>query len=95
VTDRPLFVPLKREWFEAFARGDKTDEWRRHGPRWNQGTCWAGREVILSLGYSTPHRLSARIASVALRYPSDGPGVELFGAGTQCIVLSLVDIKPA
>lgn len=94
MTEKPLFIPLKREWFDAFARGDKTEEWRKHGPRWNVRTCRAGRAVILSLGYSTPHRLSARIVRVALCYPSEPPQIAFFGSGTECIVLFLTDIRP-
>lgn len=33
---KPLFIPIKREFFEAFERGDKTHEYRLYGPRWNE-----------------------------------------------------------
>ncbi len=56
----PLFVPLKTEYFRAFASRAKTIEYRRYGPRWNEATCWLGRSVVLSHGYSGP-RLDARI----------------------------------
>lgn len=49
---KPLFIPLKREHFEAFERGEKTTEYRVVGPRWNAGTCAIGRPVTLRLGYS-------------------------------------------
>lgn len=52
MSEKPLFVPLKREHFEAFERGDKTEEYRVYGPRWNENTCRIGRAVTLSLGYS-------------------------------------------
>lgn len=58
---KPLFIPLKREWFEAFRTGLKTVEYRPHGPRWNERTCWVGRPVVLSLGYGKAHRLTGRI----------------------------------
>lgn len=58
--EKPLFVPLKTEWFLAFERGEKTVEYRR-GKRWNTRTCRVGRAVTLSLGYSG-RRLSAVIA---------------------------------
>lgn len=33
--ERPLFIPLKREHYERFANGTKTEEYRPHGTRWN------------------------------------------------------------
>lgn len=50
--EKPLFIPLKREWFEAFERGEKTEEYRPAGVRWNHETCRIGRRVVLSFGYS-------------------------------------------
>lgn len=49
---RPLFVPLRRQWWEAFRDGSKRIEWRVYGGRWNRQRCHRGRRVILSLGYS-------------------------------------------
>lgn len=59
--DKPLFVPLKTEPFEAFADGSKTDELRRYGPRWNENTCRVGRAVLLSHGYGKRRRMVGRI----------------------------------
>jgi hypothetical protein len=58
---RALFVPLRREFFEAFAAGRKTDELRRYGPRWNERTCRIGRPVVLSLGYGKRQRIVGRV----------------------------------
>ena len=77
---KPLFIPLKRIYFEAFARREKRLEVRRYGPRWNERTCPKGRKVILSCGYSGSrmfgtirnfYRVSARDVSQAARdiYP--------------------------
>ena len=57
----PLFIPLKREFFEQFAAGTKTTEYRQRNARWNAETCWIGRTVILSLGYSKQHRLTGKV----------------------------------
>ena len=54
---KPLFIPLKREFFEAFERGTKKCEYRKHGKRWNRETCVPGRPVVLSLGYGKGRRL--------------------------------------
>jgi len=62
---KPLFVPLKKQWFLAFERGEKTVEYRR-GKRWNERTCAIGRPVVLSLGYSG-RRLIAVISKFVRR----------------------------
>lgn len=53
---KPLFIPLKTEFFEAFEAGTKTHEFRPYGPRWNERTCSIGREVVLSHGYGKQRR---------------------------------------
>jgi hypothetical protein len=58
---KPLFIPLKTEFYEAFQRGEKDSELRLYGPRWNERTCPVGRPVILSKGYGTQHRMQARM----------------------------------
>lgn len=58
---KPLFIPLRREWFESFRVGIKDTEYRPLGPRWNPKTCIVGRPVVLSLGYGKAHRLAGRI----------------------------------
>jgi hypothetical protein len=58
---KPLFIPLKREYFEAFAANKKTVEIRKYGPRWNERTCFQGRPVLLSLGYGKTQRLERYI----------------------------------
>lgn len=85
--DRPLFIPLRREWFDAFARGEKRHEWRRYGPRWNEATCPIGRPVVLALGY-TRSRLIGRIVSFERR-PTEGPAIDIYGAGAICAVIGI------
>lgn len=62
---KPLFIPLRKEYFEAFERGDKGSELRIYGPRWNERTCKPGRYVILSCGYGKHRRLLGRITQFA------------------------------
>lgn len=57
IASKDLFVPLKRQFFEAFERGEKSVEYRIYGPRWNELTCQIGRMVTLSLGYGKRRRL--------------------------------------
>lgn len=64
IPQKALFVPLKKEYFEAFESGTKTVEWRLEGPRWNWRTCCVGRAVVLSCGYSKKRRLTGEIVEM-------------------------------
>lgn len=54
---KPLFIPLKTAYFEAFEAGTKDTEFRPYGPRWNERTCAIERKVVLSHGYGKQRRL--------------------------------------
>lgn len=58
---KPLFIPLKTAYFEAFERGEKTIEYRPYGNRWHERTCPVGRKVTLSCGYGRARRLTGTI----------------------------------
>ncbi|WP_347990273.1 hypothetical protein [Methylomonas sp. AM2-LC] len=58
---KPLFIPLRSEYYEQFASGTKREELRRYGPRWNEKTCAVGRAVVLSKGYGKQSRMSGKI----------------------------------
>lgn len=58
MTEKPLFVPLKAEYYEAFEDGSKTVEYRRYGRGWNERTCRVGKAVVLSYGYGKARRLN-------------------------------------
>ena len=89
---RPLFIPLRRQWFEAFAKGSKGIEWRRYGPRWNERTCLIGRPVTLALGY-TRTRLYGKVVSFAIA-PAELPGAaEIYGEGTVCALIGIKLIR--
>jgi hypothetical protein len=60
---KPLFIPLKAEYFEAFERGEKDVEYRKIGARWNYETCKPGRPVVLSYGYGKARRLLGVVTS--------------------------------
>lgn len=64
MAEKTLFIPLKREHFEAFKNGTKPgmEEFRPYGPRWNEATCRVGRHVTLSMGYGRKHRLTGVVA---------------------------------
>ncbi len=86
---RPLFVPLKRQWFEAYRDGTKTVEYRLYGPRWNERSCTPGRPVILSLGYSGA-RIKARIKRFRV---VTNPGIDLYPQDAQIAAIHLCDIR--
>lgn len=72
---KPLFIPLKSEYFEAFRTGEKESELRRYGPRWNEKTCEMGRAVILSKGYGKGARLNATVTDFEKRRGADFGGL--------------------
>jgi hypothetical protein len=59
---KPLFIPLKSEYYEAFKNGTKREELRRYGPHWNTATCIVGRRVILSKGYGKKDRMTGVVS---------------------------------
>lgn len=81
---KPLFIPLKTEYFEAFRLGTKTVELRRYGPMWNERTCTPGRAVTLSHGYS-----GARLPAVVVRLEIDVRDSEIYGPATRCALIHL------
>ena len=58
---KPLFIPLRKEFFEAFERGEKMVEYRLYGKRWNGDSCKLGRAVVISCGYGKHRRLDGFI----------------------------------
>ena len=86
--EKPLFVPLARQWYQAFAEGRKQIEFRPAGivrgrdgvgrwSPWNARTCRPGRPALLSNGYQIPGRLDATIVSYSER-PDAGETTEAF-----------------
>lgn len=63
-TKKPLFVPLKAEFFNLFESGEKTFELRRLRGGWNGSQCHKGRDVTLSYGYGKQRRLYGKVGRV-------------------------------
>ena len=61
---KPLFIPVRRIYFDQFAAGLKTYEIRCYGGRWTQERCTVGRAVIVSCGYRGP-RLYGQVVGFA------------------------------
>jgi hypothetical protein len=62
---KPFFIPLKRKYWEQFAAGTKTVEWRAYGARFNERVLLSGRPVVLSCGYTGP-RLYAIVTQLEI-----------------------------
>jgi hypothetical protein len=77
---KPLFIPLKTEYFEAFKNGTKCVEYRRAGKRWNAQTCVIGRPVVLSKGYGRQHRLAGTVIGFYTRWESSRAWCDCYGA---------------
>lgn len=73
MSEKPLFIPLAAQWFDAFATGSKTREYRLIGARWNEKTCRIGRAATLSRGYGKQARLYGRVASFTALNLADLP----------------------
>lgn len=74
MNEKPLFIPLKTEWFREFETGTKDTEYRAYGPRWNENTCRVGRPATISHGYSGK-RLSRVVAGFTKLPAADAPAV--------------------
>jgi hypothetical protein len=66
----PLWINLKYEFFDAFARGEKETEFRVLGKLWNEEKCRIGRRVVLTRAYRQPH-LTGVIVGFDARFASD------------------------
>ncbi len=75
MSDKPLFIPLKREWFEAFASGGKAEEFRPYNARWNEQSCRIGRAVVLSCGYGTQRRMRGVVTGFRVAGPGAHPAI--------------------
>lgn len=89
---KPLFIPLNGEYYDAFERGDKTDEYRAYGPRWNVKTCYPGREVILSRGYGKKNRMLGMIVRTTIVPPTEN-FIKIYGEGKQCFAISIINLR--
>lgn len=69
---KPLFIPLRTEWFRQFEDGSKDTEYRAYGPRWNEKTCWVGRKATISHGYNGK-RLQRQVTGFKVLDFADAP----------------------
>lgn len=101
MSEKALFIPLKTKWFEAFKSGEKTEELRLAGGRWNERTCRVGRPVVLSKGYGKGSRLQGEIWRFKVQHGSTFGSTyraaiqEVFGTlDVSIAVIGIRDIRP-
>ena len=93
MSEKALFIPLKREYYEAFADGSKTTEYRRHERGWNEKNCRIGRKVVLSLGYGKQSRMNGIVRSFQIVSGKDLSGVkDVYGTDDIEIAAIGIDI---
>ena len=94
--EKPIFIPLKRQYYNDFANEIKTTEYRQYGKRWNEKVCRIGRMVVLSLGYGISDRLRGIVTGFR-KVPilkSKGGAAFWLCYGTQAIgPVAEIDIK--
>jgi hypothetical protein len=71
MTAPPLLIHVKRRYFDEFAAGAKTIEYRRHRGRFTARNFWPGRRVIIASG-------RANLAAIVERF-----AIELADARTR------------
>jgi hypothetical protein len=86
---KPLWIPLKRVYFEAFERGEKTIEYRRYGARWCEQRCYPGRPVTLSLGYS-----GRRLCGVVRAFERSVMDSDTYGPGQLLALIHIEVMRP-
>lgn len=90
MTDRPLHIVLRGIYFDAFANGTKTEEWRLLGRHWTLERCRPGRAVVFSRGY-TRNRLTGRVTATDIR---PAPCSTIYSEGAPCVVMTIRLDKP-
>lgn len=89
--NKPLFIPLKSQYYDAFCNGSKPEEYRKYGPRWNERTCHVGRRVTISKGYGKQNRREGTIVGFATRWMMSDEWIECYGKPgyAACIEIKL------
>ena len=88
-----LFIPLKGKYFDDFESGSKDTEFRKYGPRWNELTCWIGRPVVISRGYSG-RRLQGRVVSFERRADRTPAYLEIYGQQAGDMAAIRIELSP-
>jgi hypothetical protein len=71
---KPLWIPLKREYFEAFRNGTKTIEYRHYGGQWTEKHIYVDRHATLGCGYSGP-----RLRAIVVKFETREMETKIYG----------------
>ncbi len=94
---KPLFIPLKGVYYDAFESGIKDTEYRMHGARWNVKTCPPGRRVVLSRGYGKRRRMTGVILKsyASLEPTTSVDWLACYGAGGEAFCIKILTDRPS
>ena len=87
--NKPLWIPLKTEYFIAFERGEKTTEFRLYGGQWCARNCYAGRPVVLGHGYS-----GRRLRAVVTGFETQVMDSQIYGRQKRLALIHLRVLGP-
>lgn len=94
---KPLFIPLKGIFYEAFQTGIKDTEYRRHGARWNAKTCPPGRRVVLSRGYGKRRRMTGVVLKsfISVEPTTSADWLACYGPGGEAFCIQILVDRPS
>jgi hypothetical protein len=81
---KPLWIPLKRKYFDAFKNGTKTIEYRHNSRQWTEKHIYPGRPVTLGCGYSGP-----RLRAVVTKFETRIMDSETYGPNQRLALIHL------
>ena len=92
---KPLFCPLKKQYFNQFKDGTKSTEYRGYGRQWTERTVIIGRPITLSCGYNG-ERIHGIISSLDIISIGESPVVaqELYSGRYDKICAISITIQP-
>lgn len=90
---KPIFIPLKSEYYQAFLDGSKRIEYRRAGVgQFTLAKCTPGREVTLSKGYGTRNRIKGTVIRSWIEHHEHPTGAIAACYGTEPIDIIAIEI---
>ncbi len=90
---KPIFIPLKSEYYQAFLDGSKRIEYRRAGVgQFTLAKCTPGRDVTLSKGYGRRDRIRGTVVNSWIEHHEHPTGAIADCYGHQPIDIIAIEI---
>lgn len=90
---KPIFIPLKSEYYQAFLDGSKRIEYRRAGVgQFTLAKCTPGRDVTLSKGYGRRDRIRGTVVRSWIEHHEHPAGAIAACYGHQPIDIIAIEI---